>query len=648
MLHGNPAANIFRGIKIAACGELGVGVGEEDRGSGEREVLEGFLGRIEGLTDLVVSKFGPSDPLSESESVKDGKSEDGPPTQWLGTGEEPGAEDGAIFLGAGALSRKSLCDITNWMEDIYTWGENAYGVKDRPTSTRQTRRRQKSVANTKGDKTDSLSGNRTATPASQNSSLGDRASNDQNGPQPSPATAQGETPADEGGMTKLMSYLKMGYGTHWTLGSSEDGAQTTTPPAQEAGADKPGDAKFPKSDSHGHYLIGLLGDMEEPSAGEGEGRDPTDGETETAEHDSRVLLRTVTVELDNVSRAEAQQVADLGSQNTELTLTTSGCKDYMDPNAQFGSQDRNKSQKIRVVVYVNKPFIFTFLFRNRTDSLAWEGLYRSLHHQLAPLRKPLAMSTSYRPNKPDVGGGDKESAAASSRIFDLIWDPKVMTIHSTIPNIPPPAEMLPEDVPLVWSRAEAVNTHNQILNIYAATLTDYSELERTCKTNRAWWVVWTRILERDPLPLQHPQENDEDEDKDAETTIAIADDNQPSKSETAEVQGDTDTTTTQRQSEPQENENENLSPRNPGGQRQTSSAQLAKPKPRVSKEIFLIRRAGQHSAGGLRGVTGGGAGGGQFVEGVGSGSWTEGAGRLAQGIGIDTTKYIEALLNIGR
>lgn len=57
-LHGNPARSVYRGINVAASGELGVGVGEEERGSGEREVLEGLVGRIEGLVDVVVSKFG--------------------------------------------------------------------------------------------------------------------------------------------------------------------------------------------------------------------------------------------------------------------------------------------------------------------------------------------------------------------------------------------------------------------------------------------------------------------------------------------------------------------------------------------------------------------------------------------------------------
>ncbi|KAI1810875.1 hypothetical protein GGS20DRAFT_565618 [Poronia punctata] len=611
MLHGNPAANVFRGIKLAACGELGVGVGEEDRGSGEREVLEGFVGRIDGLTDLVVSKFGSSQPLLEAESAKDGTSKDDISDQWLGTGEEPGAEDGAVFLGVGALSRKSLRDITCWMEDIYTWGENAYGVKERPTSTRQARRGAKSADDAKeGSKggAGAHPSDRTSTPASQRSSTGDGASDEQAKAQQAEATSHAGEATDEGGMTKLMGYLKMGYGTHWTLGSSDDTGQTVTSAMQGANADKAEGItaqRFP--DTHGHYLIGLLGDMEEPDTSEGRDREQETDDLETSDHDSRVLLRTLTVELDDGDRAEAQHVEDLGSQCTELTLTPSGDKDYMDPNSQFDSQDRNKSQKLRVVVYVNKPFIFTFLFRNRTDSLALEGLYRSLHHQLAPLRKPLALSTTYRPNKPDVG-------EAASRIFDLVWDPKAMTVHSTLPSIPTPMEMLRQAKPPVWSRAEAVNTHNQILNMYAATLTDYSELERTCKTNRGWWIVWTRILEHDPL---RPQ------DTETETATDIAED---------KASGISDPSSANTQQEGSQKDEE---------ARRSQDHLTPLPKPKVSKEIILIRRAGQHHTG-LGGTSG------SYSESSGGGIWSEGTSRLAQGIGIDTTKYIDALLGIGR
>ncbi|KAI0445292.1 hypothetical protein F4803DRAFT_508162 [Xylaria telfairii] len=587
MLHGNPASNIFRSIKIAACGELGVGVGEENRGSGEREVLEGFVGRVEGLTDLVVSRFGSSESAPELEPAKDGKT-DTLPAQWLGTGEEPGAEDGAIFLGVGALSRKSLRDITYWMEDIYTWGENAYGVKESPTSTRQTRRRRKSIPIvTDGNGSQLQQPGDKTTPPGQGSSTHNIAPQGHDRPG-STGLAQDEGIADEGGMSKFMSYLKMGYGTHWSLGGSEEGARSSTPTKEDTQPTKVSEPTLHKLPNTGNYLIGLLGDMEETNADDGERETQPNNTGETPEYNARIPLRTLIVELDDGERTEAQQMEDLGSQNTELALTDSGNKDPTNPNSQFDSQDRNKTQKVRVVVYVNKPFVFTFLFRNMTDSLAWEGLYRSLHHQLAPLRKPLAMSTAYRPSKPDVG-------EKASHIFDLIWDPKAMTVHSTIPNIPTAVEMLREDVAPVWSRAEAVNTHNQILNMYAATLNDYPELERTCKTSRGWWVVWTRILERDAA---QPEAENPAEDQDSPEPVVPT-------------------------------------------LRHTGSQEAALPPshPAVNKEIFLIRRAGEH-AGLVRGI-----GSGSYAENGGGGSWTEGASRLAQGIGVDTHKYIESLLS---
>ncbi|CRK26240.1 hypothetical protein BN1723_018261, partial [Verticillium longisporum] len=120
MLQGNPTRSLLGSINIAASSELGIGVGEEERGSGERDVLEGLVGRIEGLQDLIISRFG--------SNVTDLESSDGSTAPWLGTGREPGPDDGAIFLGVGGLSRKSLRDVTCWMEDLYTWGSNAYGV----------------------------------------------------------------------------------------------------------------------------------------------------------------------------------------------------------------------------------------------------------------------------------------------------------------------------------------------------------------------------------------------------------------------------------------------------------------------------------------------------------------------------------------
>ncbi|RYP87165.1 hypothetical protein DL770_004816 [Monosporascus sp. CRB-9-2] len=628
MLHGNPATNVFGGIKIAACGELGVGVGEEDRGSGEREVLEGFMRRTEGLVDLIVSKFGSSDAGEETDSpVKDKAVEGEHGTRWLGTGDEPTAEDGAIFLGVGALSRKSLRDVTYWMEDLFSWGENAYGVKDNPSSARQPRRSRRHSVHSKT--TDGKSNKPTGQP--------DNASSKQSTSKDPPAEAQGartaspaagEDATDEGGITRYMQYLKLGYGTHWSLGGSgdtgdvkqdknadgvaarDDGTLPTTAHKQPT----------PASDATGHFLIGLMGNVEENGANSpSEGSDHLDNENQGAEYNSRVLLRTLTVELDNHKPPEAELTVDLGSRENELTTTTSGRKDSMDPDSHFDSQDRNKAHRLRVVVYVNKPFIYTFLFRNMADCLAWDSFYRSLHYQLAPLRKPLCTSTMYRPGKPDLG-------AAASSIFDLVWDPRTLTIHSTIPNIPDPLQITQTDFKALWSRAEAVNTHNQILNTYIAVSADSSELERTCKTSRGWWIVWTRILDRDASGSTTPQGRLSPEQRDSDDNSAV------SARVPSGATGDRPIPSSHGSGD------------SCGGQTGEGAPQPP-PEPKISKEIFLIRRAGERAASHLKALST------SYAEGRGAGAgggWTDGAGRLAQGIGVDTKKYIEGLLSLTR
>jgi hypothetical protein len=61
------------------------------------------------------------------------------------------------------------------------------------------------------------------------------------------------------------------------------------------------------------------------------------------------------------------------------------------------------------------------------------------------------------------------------------------------------------------------------------------------------------------------------------------------------------------------------------------------------KEIVLIRRASDHSAG----IKGGGVP--SFGGTIGTGGgWADGASRLAQGIGVDTRRYIEGLLSLNR
>lgn len=618
LLSGNPLRDVFGGIKIAASGELGIGVGEEDRGSGEREVLEDLVGRVEGLVDLVVSKFGDSDPDDFSKTGENKKEPGQHHAQWLGAGRGPGAEDGAIFLGVGALSRKSVRDITQWMEDMYTWGENAYGVVESPKAARRAvtapaeqlregRRKSNApamqvppnlFAPKRGTKTaGNTTSPRQASPASKTS--------------PRDKTTEGAS-EDAPGLEKYMDYLKLGYGKYWSLGGDSDTSPANT---QRSDPDSTIQITSKGDDTVGHFLIGHTGELEE-----GWIEDPEDRRF-ALEHEAmngRTMVRTLTVELESKGSAGSEKnlTKVLGSHDNELSSEAGGGGS----RASFDNQDRNKAERLRVVVYVARPFIFTFLFTIRTESLAFEGLYRSLHHQIGPLRKLLSRSTAYRPDRPDMG----KTAAV---IYDLVWDPKAITVHSTIPNIPDPADLYSTHDPPPWSRLEALNTHMQILNLFNATRTHASELERTCKTSRGWWIVWSRILERLV------------EDPAGSSSSTVLGNRPPSSPQQQQHQQDESSGKSSSVSNVTSSEDNILSvPSTASG---ASSTVLQELHQQVSKEIFLVRKASDHAGGHSRSVS--------LTSAVGGGSgWADGASRLAQGIGVDTKRYIEGLLSLNR
>jgi len=228
---------------------------------------------------------------------------------------------------------------------------------------------------------------------------------------------------------------------------------------------------------------------------------------------------------------------------------------------------------LRVVVYVRQPFIFTFLFELTTDSLSLTSFYRALHYQLGPLQRPLVVSTS--PAKVserlwEAADPQSTSTARSTQpIYDLVYDPANLTIHTTIPNIPDSGTAAAEglgDSGAPWTRIEALNVHSQILNTYISTRRHVSELERTCKTSRGWWVVWMRL---------------------------------PRGALTSETGADS------------------------------------------FREAFLIRKASDYAAPAARKASG------RFGLASSEGSgW--GPGKLAEGIGIDTRRYIEGLLSLNR
>jgi hypothetical protein len=150
---------------------------------------------------------------------------------------------------------------------------------------------------------------------------------------------------------------------------------------------------------------------------------------------------------------------------------------------------------------------------------------------------------------------------------------------------------------------EALNTHNQILNMFAATRGDPAALEATCKTSRGWWVVWNRVVDR---------------------SAAAKEGSSPSLSSTS-ADG----------SDPAEEVGAGDNDGAGGGDKPEELAIVE------GKEIFLLRKASDHGGAGVRGVSA------SYVGGA-TGAWADGASRLAQGIGVDTRRYIEGLLSLNR
>ena len=528
LLHGNPAVDIFNGLKLSAGGELGIGVGEEDWGSGEREVLEGFIGRTEGLVDLVVARFGDSSRMSRNPSTSSSATPGSPDIDldWQVSGERiPGPADGIIFSGIGALNRASVRSISSWMEWLYMYGQDSYGVRDNPSSAPRRKRRKiqpdspeyemRSQGLQKQHKrANSLSshgpGSRSPSdqvieiPASLVTPIRVREIQDREplsvrkdeSRSDEQRVANGTSQDSAYGTDTMVKYLTLGvYGSSWGIPSGrppinqrvsslrkEDSSKNKQPTSSDQEGNRTG-VELPS----GSFLIGLQGQLDEDlqmPEDEQETGAGTDGENVSEEGimlNSRIVMRTLHVE-----RVKRKAEDSNGSQADEDKPMVEVYRD-----------------RLRVVVYVQQPFIFTFLFELRTDALAMPSFYRSLHHQLGPLRRPLLASTS--PNKVSErlweAAAPKSTASmkSSQPICDLVYDPAKLTVHTTIPNIPEPGPY-PDDSQLapLWTRVEALSVHSQILNTYNSTRRHISEQERTSKTSRQWWVVWMRLPQTGP------------------------------------------------------------------------------------------------------------------------------------------------------
>ncbi len=525
LLHGNPAVDIFNGLKLAAGGELGIGVGEEEWGSGEREVLEGFVGRTEGLVDLVVSRFGDAPPSSRHPWLRSSSGHISRDTSsgWRFSGDYPKPSDGIIFSGIGALSRDSVRNISSWMEWLHMHGQDAFGVRDNPSSAPRRKRRkirsstpdnshsgmtadkQRSGSNaalSQSHKPDKNSNGSTGGPrippsivaldktrpiASASSALG----KDTTPAKDEPSGVDASSHDASSGTDTFVKYLTLGvYGSTWGIPSGrppihrrvsslrrEDISKAST---STTSSDNRETARDPDM-SRGYFLIGLQGDLEEGIQAETVGPNTVASTDTEIASESSDLSNCVVMRKLHVERVKPR---DPRPNTDSLNDSERAAEVYFD--------------HVRVVVYVQEPFIFTFLFELQTVALAIPSFYRSLHHQLGPLQRPLLASTS--PSKvferlwEAASPKSTASIASTQPICDLVYDPVRLTIHTTIPNIPEPKSASNEkSPPSPWSRVEALSVHSQILNTYTSTRWNMSELERTCKTSRGWWVVWMRL-----------------------------------------------------------------------------------------------------------------------------------------------------------
>lgn len=586
LLHGNPAVDIFNGLKLAAGGELGMGEGEEEWGSGEREVLEGFIERTTGLVDLLVSRFGDSPSSSRASSRSPSlRSDLADGTQaWQGSGRSPRPSDGVVFSGVGALTRSSVKSISSWTEWLHMYGKEAYGVKENPSSVPRRRRPKVEPPNLEtASLEEPLHGRKdNSTPLRGKTSEGTAKSPNnapdgipppivgpglirQSAPEPRNGDREGAVETSGNGTETIMKYLTLGvYGSSWGIPYGRPPVnQRVSSLRRENGSKRSGSSDSnnmitPEPEAPpGYFLIGLQGQLEEDVQilpNEEDTEDQENAPEDRSDLNNRVIIRTLHIERGKESTDDSgNEVVEGGKAMEEL---------YYD--------------RLRVVVYVQPPFIFTFLFELQTDTLAMPSFYRALHHQLGPLQRPLATCTS--PEKVSArlweAAVPKSTAPTenSQPIWDLVYDPVRLTVHTTLPNIPEPAlstnvSSTSEAPP--WTRIEALSVHSQVLNTYVSTRRHTSELETTCKTSRGWWVVWMR--------LPH------------------------------------------------------------GAVTKSSDA-------RNFREAFLIRKASDYVAptakrsGGRFGRDGSGS--------SATGGW--GPGKLAEGIGIDARQYIEGILSLNR
>lgn len=297
------------------------------------------------------------------------------------------------------------------------------------------------------------------------------------------------------------------------------------------------------------------------------------------------------------------------------------------------------------------------------------AFYRNLHNFFAPLHKPLSNSTNPVKVAERIAAASSTSTttttpspsnAEQQPIYDLVYDPGNLTIHTSIPNIPAPGTLSAEGLSdkSGWTRVEAINVHSQTLATIAETrgAGAADQLERTAKTSRGWWVVWmwlhTRhvvdrdLRKNDPSGNLDPEQLQDESKPSATSALSDSDD-----ASTKSVKGTVVLEIGAQRIE------ENLGDDRVDELRDNVPKDTTESSPSTAREAILIRRArdasstngsksGARSSSGMWATMGLGAGTSSLRTGGQQAGW--GPAKLAEGIGVDARRYVEGLLSLNR
>lgn len=384
--------DLYNGIKLAAGGELGIGVGEEEWGSGERDVLEGFVGRTDGLVDLIVSRFGDA-PQGSPMPQHDPESDKFLMPEWQGNGRRSRPSDGVIFSGSGAITRLSVRAISSWVELLYKDGQEAYGIRDNPSAPRRRKRNKQSHSHSperKPEKTSKqhatglslpIAGKQSepptgipapifgpmrapsTVPKNPGSASGDAGSGNAKGPDPKPVVEDRSSGTDT-----LMKYLTLGvYGSKRGIKPIvhrrvSDLREANTHPRGAGLRQANHDSTFPQEQtlSHGYFMIGLQGELDQEVIIEDSDQDneSVTGRENLEDHSwsQRTVLRTL-----HVQRAKWSAPGSSSSMRTSSTCFSGFVTDQsMSKRASIGVDCDPSMEYIEdrlcVVVYVVSIF----------------------------------------------------------------------------------------------------------------------------------------------------------------------------------------------------------------------------------------------------------------------------------------------------